>query len=48
MKINKLAVAIFFSVVGSISMISLQAQEAKTVFVNMPDSLSPLLTIVNR
>ena len=48
MKINKLAVAIFFSVVGSISMTSLQAQEAKTVFVNMPDSLSPLLTKVNR
>ncbi|MEQ3054154.1 DUF3256 family protein [Bacteroides finegoldii] len=48
MKINKLAVAIFFSVAGSISMTSLQAQEAKTVFVNMPDSLSPLLTKVNR
>ena len=29
-------------------MTSLQAQEAKTVFVNMPDSLSPLLTKVNR
>ncbi len=25
-----------------------QAQEAKTLFVNMPDSLSPLLTAVNR
>lgn len=48
MKINKLAVAIFFSVAGSISMTSLQAQEAKAVFVNMPDSLSPLLTKVNR
>ena len=48
MKINKLAVAIFFSVAGSISMTSLQAQEAKTVFVNMPDSLSTLLTKVNR
>lgn len=28
--------------------ISLQAQEAKTCFINMPDSLSPLLTSVNR
>ena len=27
---------------------SLQAQEAKTFFKNMPDSLSPLLTAVNR
>lgn len=27
---------------------ALQAQEAKTCFVNMPDSLSPLLTAVNR
>ncbi|MDE5701875.1 DUF3256 family protein [uncultured Bacteroides sp.] len=29
-------------------MCSLQAQEAKTCFINMPDSLSPLLTSVNR
>ena len=29
-------------------MCSLQAQEAKTYFKNMPDSLSPLLTSVNR
>ena len=29
-------------------MCSLQAQEAKTFFKNMPDSLSPLLTAVNR
>lgn len=28
--------------------VALQAQEAKTCFVNMPDSLSPLLTAVNR
>lgn len=28
--------------------VALQAQDAKTCFVNMPDSLSPLLTAVNR
>lgn len=28
--------------------IALQAQEARTLFVNMPDSLSPLLSAVNR
>lgn len=28
--------------------LSLQAQEARTLFVHMPDSLSPLLTAVNR
>ncbi|MCZ4238217.1 DUF3256 family protein, partial [Staphylococcus equorum] len=27
---------------------SVSAQEAKTLFVQMPDSLSPLLTAVNR
>lgn len=48
MKINTLFIAIFFSVVGFFSLTSLQAQEAKTLFVNMPDSLSPLLTKVNR
>ena len=48
MKINKLFIAILFSVVGLFSLTSLQAQEAKTLFVNMPDSLSPLLTKVNR
>ena len=30
------------------SVISLNAQDAKSVFINMPDSLSPLLTKVNR
>ncbi len=48
MKINTLFIAIFFSVVGFFSLTSLQAQEAKTLFVNIPDSLSPLLTKVNR
>lgn len=48
MKINKLIIAIFFSVAGLFSSTSLQAQEAKTLFINMPDSLSLLLTKVNR
>ena len=48
MKLNKLFTVIFLSVVGFFSQTSLQAQEAKTLFVNMPDSLSPLLTKVNR
>lgn len=48
MKINKLIIAIFFSVTGLFSSTSLQAQEAKTLFINMPDSLSLLLTKVNR
>ena len=48
MILNTLFIALFFSVVGFFSLTSLQAQEAKTLFVNMPDSLSPLLTKVNR
>lgn len=48
MKINRLVSAIFFFVVGLFSLASLQAQEAKTLFVNIPDSLTPLLTKVNR
>ena len=43
MKINRLVSAIFFFVVGLFSLASLQAQEAKTLFVNIPDSLTPLL-----
>lgn len=39
---------ISFFVLGLLSSVSSFAQEAKTVFVNMPDSLSPLLTAVNR
>ena len=43
--IKKLIILLFlvFVVVGA-----LRAQEAKTCFVNMPDSLSPLLSSVNR
>ncbi|WP_294479812.1 DUF3256 family protein [uncultured Bacteroides sp.] len=48
MKINKLIPAIFFFIIGVFSLTALQAQEAKTLFINMPDSLSPLLTKVNR
>lgn len=48
MKINKLVITIFFSAVGLFASTVLWAQEAKTLFVNMPDSLSPLLTKVNR
>ncbi|MEY8686944.1 DUF3256 family protein [Bacteroides sp. AN502(2024)] len=48
MKINKLVIITFFSAVGLFVSTALQAQEAKTLFVNMPDSLSPLLTKVNR
>ena len=36
MKINRLVSAIFFFVVGLFSLASLQAQEAKTLFVNIP------------
>ena len=39
---------ILFSAVGLFASTALWAQEAKTLFVNMPDSLSPLLTKVNR
>lgn len=48
MKKNKLVIALFFSAAGLFVSAALQAQEAKTLFVNMPDSLSPLLTKVNR
>ncbi len=48
MKMNKFVITIFFSAVGLFVSTALQAQEAKTLFVNMPDSLSPLLTKVNR
>lgn len=41
---NRLILAICFTAVVA----SLRAQEAKTLFTNMPDSLSPLLTKVNR
>lgn len=48
MKINKLIFAFSFLITGLFAMSSVQAQEAKTLFVNMPDSLTPLLTKVNR
>lgn len=39
---------VIFSFMTCIWMVSLQAQQAKTLFTNMPDSLNPLLTAVNR
>lgn len=48
MKINRLLPVILFLMISAFSLTPLRAQEAKTLFVNMPDSLSPLLTKVNR
>lgn len=48
MKVNKLVFNIVLFIIGIFSLVSLRAQEVKTLFVNMPDSLSPLLTKVNR
>lgn len=39
---------VFFSFIACMAMSPLRAQEAKNCFINMPDSLSPLLTAVNR
>lgn len=44
---KKIIFAISF-ILGLFPSISVGAQEAKTLFVQMPDSLSPLLTAVNR
>ena len=48
MRSNKITLAIVFFAIGLFSFTSLQAQEAKTFFINIPDSLCPLLTKVNR
>lgn len=48
MKANNLILSILFIAAGIVSYTSAQAQEAKKLFVNMPDSLTPLLTSVNR
>ena len=48
MKVNRLFFNISFWVIGVFSFASLQAQEAKTLFINMPDSLNLILTKVNR
>ena len=48
-KKSKLRCVFFFLGLGLFSFAPLRAQqEAKAVFVSMPDSLSPLLTAVNR
>ena len=41
---KKLIISLFFPLAA----LSVQAQEARTLFVNMPDSLCPLLSAVNR
>ena len=48
MKVTNFILSILFVASGIFSFTSVQAQEAKKLFVNMPDSLSPLLTSVNR
>lgn len=45
---KQIALIIFLFVVGTLSVSVAKAQQAKTLFVHMPDSLSPLLTAVNR
>ena len=46
MKKSTLTLLLF--ILGISSSFSVGAQEAKTVFVNIPDSLCPLLSSVNR
>ncbi len=46
MKNSTLTLLVF--ILGIFSSFAVKAQEAKTVFVNIPDSLCPLLTSVNR
>lgn len=48
MKANHSILSILFVAISLFSLTSIQAQEAKKLFVNMPDSLTPLLTSVNR
>lgn len=46
---NKLVLCVFLWAIGLFSALPIRAQqEAKAVFVNMPDSLLPFLTAVNR
>ena len=48
MKSNKITYTIAFFIISLFTFVSSQAQEAKTLFINVPDSLCPLLTKVNR
>ncbi len=48
MKVNKLILNISLCTLGLFSFFSLQAQEAKSLFINVPDSICRLLTKVNR
>lgn len=45
---KQITLIIFLFAIGALSVPVASAQQAKTLFVNMPDSLSPLLTAVNR
>lgn len=45
---KQITFVIFLFAVGALFVPDANAQQAKTLFVNMPDSLSPLLTAVNR
>ena len=47
MKSNKITHTIAFFIIGLFTFVSSHAQEAKTLFINVPDSLCPLLTKVN-
>ena len=44
MKSNKITHTIAFFIIGLFTFVSSQAQEAKTLFINVPDSLCPLKT----
>lgn len=48
MKVNKLSLYTLFFAITIFASGSLYAQEAKKLFISMPDSLCPLLTSVNR
>ncbi|GAE82385.1 hypothetical protein JCM10512_586 [Bacteroides reticulotermitis JCM 10512] len=48
MKVSKLSLYTLFVAISIFASGSLYAQEAKKLFVSMPDSLCPLLTSVNR
>ena len=48
MKSNKITHTIAFFIIGLFTFVSSQAQEAKTLFINVADSLCPFLTKVKR
>lgn len=48
MKVNQFILTIVFIATGIFTLTSVRAQNAKQLFVGMPDSIAPLLTSVNR